>query len=258
MIVYKAVNKVNGKIYVGQTRHTLEQRKSAHIKRAKSGVNTHFYCALRKYGEDAFEWSVICTANSKSDLNLLETYYIQKYNSIECGYNMVDGGNNNVMDIKSVYEHHKEVVTSESNRKKISNGMKKAIAEGRFFTPEHRRKLSEAAKKRVYPPSEPKVSKTNKLMLTRGDTRSISCYCIDECGNKHQFHSYRDAGKWWYNNYHPFKYSECTYQRKIKQSIELGYCYYTEGGGGNKPHQIIDNPKWFKEVVDNEEVTDIS
>lgn len=31
MIIYKAVNRVNGKIYIGQTKYTSEERIKAHI-----------------------------------------------------------------------------------------------------------------------------------------------------------------------------------------------------------------------------------
>lgn len=181
--MYKAKNKINGKVYIGQTKHTLEERREQHIKKAHSGVKTHFYNAIRKYGDNAFEFSVICTVDNKEDLNLLETYYIQLYNSIKDGYNMVDGGDNNVMCIQEVYEKHKSRMQSEETRKKLSNTMKKKIAEGRFFTPEHRKKLSESA--------------MGNHNFGTGDTRSIGCYC--DCGDGiiMRFHSYRDAYKWW-------------------------------------------------------------
>lgn len=160
---------------------------------------------------------------------------------------MVDGGDNNVMCIESVKMKHSQRMRSDEVRAKLSATMKKKITDGKFFTEEHRRKLSEAAKQRIYPKtSEPSISKTNKLMLKRGDTRSVGCYCIDELGQKHEFHSYRDAGKWWFNNYKPFPYSECVYQRKIKQCIELGYCYYTPGGCNRSATIKIDNIKWYK------------
>ena len=247
MIIYKASNKINGKVYIGQTRTSLELRKVKHLRLAHNGGTTHFCQAIRKYGDDAFQFEIICRAYSKEELNRLETFYIQQYDSIHSGYNMVDGGDSNVMDIISVKEHHKQVMSSDIVRTKISNTMKQKIKNGELFTPEHRKKLSEAAKQRVYPKtSEPSISKTNKLMLKRGDTRSVGCYCIDELGQKHEFHSYRDAGKWWFNNYKPFPYSECVYQRKIKQCIELGYCYYTPGGCNRSATIKIDNIKWYK------------
>lgn len=223
MLIYKAVNKVNGKIYVGQTTNTLEERKRQHLKKAHGGVKTHFYSAIRKYGDDAFEFSVVCEAKTKEDLNLLETYYIQKYNSIQSGYNMVDFGNHNVMCINEVYSKHKSRMQSAETRAKLSATMKKKIAEGRFFTPEHRRKLSESAK--------------GNHNFGTGDTRSIPCYCIDKItGERHEFHSYKEGGKWWYDTYKPFgeTYSDATYLRKIISCIETDRCEF-----GRKPNKII-------------------
>lgn len=229
MIIYKATNKINGKCYIGQTRHSLAHRKTIHIRYAKKGVDTHFYQAIRKYGEETFEWEILCSTNDKKRLNELETFYITKYDSIKHGYNMVDGGDNNIMDIESVKTKHDEVMRSPEVRKKISDSMKKKIAEGNFFTDEHRRKLSEKAK--------------GNHNFGTGDTRSIACYCIDEYGKRHHFHSYLDAGKWWFETYNPFPYSACTYQRKIKQSIKYGFSTY--GSGDTK--QIFYTPRWYKE-----------
>ena len=243
MIIYKATNKINGKCYIGQTRHSLEHRKAIHLRCAKKGVKTHFYQAIRKYGEENFEWEIICSANDKKHLNELENFYIQKYDSIKHGYNMVDGGDNNIMDIESVKTKHDEIMRSAEMRKKISESMKKYRAENPF-TDEHRRRLSEKAKERerllrnkCYTPTR---SKTNKLMLKRGDTRSINCFCIDSDGTRYDFHSILDAGKWWYDTYKPFPYSSCIYQRKIKQSIDLGYSTY------GRDKKVFEYPKWFK------------
>lgn len=238
MLIYKAVNKLNGKVYIGQTQGDLEKRKRQHLKKAHGGVKTHFYDAIRKYGDDAFEFSVVCEAKTKADLNLLETYYIQKYDSIKAGYNMVDGGDNNVMCIDSVYKKHKAKMQSEETRKKLSDTMKKKIADGKFFTEEHRKHLSESAI-------------GNHNFGEKCYDTSIACYCVDEFGKEHHFHSYLDAGKWWFENYKPFPYSACVYQRKIKQSIDIGYCLY------GRDRQKYEYPKWYREERDaNEKVTD--
>ena len=243
MIIYKATNKINGKCYIGQTRHSLDARKNAHLKCAKKGVKTHFYHAIRKYGAENFEWEIICSVNDKKHLNELETFYITKYDSIKNGYNMVDGGDNNIMDIESVKTKHDKIMQSAEVRKKISESMKKYRAENPF-TDEHRRKLSEKAKEREGLLSHKlytsKRSKTNRLMLKRGDTRSVNCFCIDSDGARYDFHSILDAGKWWYATYKPFPYSSCIYQRKIKQSIDLGYATY------GRDKKVFEYPKWFK------------
>jgi len=215
MIIYKITNKINGKVHIGQTIHSLDDRWQQHIRNAKKGVRTHFYSAIRKYGENNFEPEVICEATTKEELNLLETYYIQEYDSIDVGYNMVDGGNNNVMFIPEVNQHHKDVVRSEENRTKISNSMKKKIADGDFFKPEHRKKLSDKAKGNKNGEGNP--------------SHSIPCFCVQgRTGKRVEFRNIKEAGLWWYNTYHPFgeKYSQATYQRKILEEMENGYCMF--------------------------------
>ena len=232
MIIYKATNKINGKCYIGQTRHSLEHRKTAHLRKAEKGVETHFYQAIRKYGEENFEWEILCSANDKKRLNELETFYITKFNSIKNGYNMVDGGDNNIMDIESVKTKHDKIMQSVEVRSKISTTMKQKIKDGKFFTEEHRRRLSESAK--------------GNHNFGSGDTRSIGCYCILETGEKLHFHSYRDAYKWWVSVYNVFDTSaECVFQRKIKQRISYGYYTYHYNHNGIK----YEYPKWYKEGV---------
>ena len=50
MIIYKVTNKINGKVYIGKTKYTLNDRKSQHFSECKL-YNTHnkFHNALRKY-----------------------------------------------------------------------------------------------------------------------------------------------------------------------------------------------------------------
>ena len=236
MIIYKITNTVNGKVYIGQTTRSLNKRKAEHLAHAQNGVKTHLYSAIRKYGEHNFIFEEICKANDKQTLNELEIYYINKYNSIECGYNMVDGGNNNVMFIPEVKNRHAEKLRSPETRKNISEGMKR-YRKTHPFTEEHRRKLSESAM-------------GNNNFGDKPYDQSISCYCVLENGEIHHFHSYRDAYKWWSTIDNPFDTNaECVYQRKIKQSIQTGQYSYKR--------KTFNYPVWFrKDGGVNEEVTD--
>ena len=226
MLIYKITNTVNGKIYVGQTVRTLEERKWQHINTAKHGHKNHLYNAMRKYGIDNFKFEKICDVDNIEDLNILERYYIAKYNCIKDGYNMVDGGNNNIMFLDDVKKKHAERMRSKETRSKISQSMKQYRKE-HPFTEEHKRKLSEKAK--------------GNHNFGTSDTRSIGCYCITENGDRFDFHSYRDAWNRWKTIENPFNTdAECVYQRKIKQSIELGYFTY----GRNKIK--YEYPKWYK------------
>jgi len=94
-IIYKATNKINNKIYIGQTTQSLEDRIYFHKYRAYNELNvthTHFINAIRKYGINNFIWEVIDEANTQEELNEKEIYWIKYYNSIENGYNIQPGG----------------------------------------------------------------------------------------------------------------------------------------------------------------------
>lgn len=91
-IIYIYTNKTNGKSYVGQTINPGD-RKASHIRDAMSGrLNTHFHCAIRKYGIDAFEYNVLETDIENDAVDDRERYWIQKYDSYKNGYNETLGG----------------------------------------------------------------------------------------------------------------------------------------------------------------------
>lgn len=92
--IYKIENKINGKIYVGQSRN-IDQRWYAH----KNELNRNKHCneylqnSWNKYGEESFEFSVLeeCTIDK---LNDREIFWINKLysNNHDYGYNLTDGG----------------------------------------------------------------------------------------------------------------------------------------------------------------------
>ena len=95
MLIYKATNKITGKSYIGQTVKELSYRMAEHKHRAKyEHPNTKFYNAINKYGWDSFEWSIIEESDfwSKEELNRKEKYYIQYYDTLNNGYNILEGG----------------------------------------------------------------------------------------------------------------------------------------------------------------------
>ena len=92
-IIYKVTNQENGKIYIGQTIQTLNERKNKHYYKARQKeYTTHFINALRKYPEEVFIWEIIDEAETQEALDEKEKYWIAYYNSVEEGYNTKDGG----------------------------------------------------------------------------------------------------------------------------------------------------------------------
>ena len=59
-VVYAAINKVNGKRYIGVTSQKVEERVKQHARDALNWANQGaFGYAVRKYGADGFDWVVI-------------------------------------------------------------------------------------------------------------------------------------------------------------------------------------------------------
>lgn len=144
MIIYKATNKVNGKVYIGQTTKTLKERMNSH-KKDSLRMNTYFYRAIRKYGWDNFEWEIIDeSATTIEELNRLEQYYIKLYDSFDNkqkGYNTQSGGKN--------YQMTAEECLKRSERVKGENNPmygKEGTWKNKHFSEEHRRRISESLK----------------------------------------------------------------------------------------------------------------
>ena len=141
--VYIHKNKINGKVYIGQTCQVPEYRWN-HGNGYK--LSTQFYTAIQKYGWDNFEHQILYTNLSLEEANKIERDLIARYqsNNPKYGYNSDFGGNN-----KTPNEETKEkmrasaasrpIVTAET-RKKISERM-----QGKYVSPETRNKMSIAA-----------------------------------------------------------------------------------------------------------------
>lgn len=150
MIIYKATNKANGKVYIGQSSHSLEWRVRKH-KQDSQKEDTYFYRAIRKYGFDNFEWEVIDnTATTHEELNELEKFYIKQYESFDNknkGYNSTSGGD-------YAYEITEEEKRNRSLRAQGKNNPmygKPGTWKGKKFSEEHKKHLSEALKGRKTP-----------------------------------------------------------------------------------------------------------
>lgn len=94
--IYVIKNKVNDKIYIGQTGYTIKHRFNQHLLAARKGkFNTKLYVAMREIGIENFYVEEICCADVK-DLPELEIKYIREYNTFYNGYNSTFGGNTNL------------------------------------------------------------------------------------------------------------------------------------------------------------------
>lgn len=95
--IYKIQNLINNKIYIGQS-IDIETRWAKHKCAAD---NFAIHKALRKYGIENFHFSIVeeCSALELDDK---EKYWIAFYNSFKQGYNMTEGGSNQVGQSKAI------------------------------------------------------------------------------------------------------------------------------------------------------------
>ena len=94
-IVYKITNKINGKNYIGKTEYSLEHRWNRHLSSSRNGSKFRFHSAIRKYGEDYWDLSVIETYQTEDEnfINEKETHFIKLFESdTKKGYNATSGG----------------------------------------------------------------------------------------------------------------------------------------------------------------------
>src|ERR1700743_1231419 len=93
--LYKIINKLNNKIYIGQTIN-YERRWAAHKSYAKNPERTGQYIhhAIAKYGIENFSHEILAVSKTQEDANEIETLLIQQYNSRDnrFGYNVKPGG----------------------------------------------------------------------------------------------------------------------------------------------------------------------
>lgn len=142
-LIYSAINKINGKRYVGQTTQELKVRIQNHRARA---ANPHLAAAFAKYGHENFEWEVLEKAADQKELDRLEKHYIFAFGTMDRhkGYNLKEGGGAGRM--------------SEEVRRKIA-----ASKLGKPLSIKHREKLSSLKKGQWGGTDNPRYGRGNEV-----------------------------------------------------------------------------------------------
>ena len=84
MIIYKTVNVLNGKFYIGQDSKNNPEY---------LGSGTLLKRAIEKYGKENFIKEIVEVCSTKTELNKREKYWIKETKAQEIGYNIAEGGN---------------------------------------------------------------------------------------------------------------------------------------------------------------------
>jgi group I intron endonuclease len=99
--IYKILNKVNGKFYIGST-NNFENRKSSHISKLVRGIhdNQHLQNAWNKYSEDNFDF-IILERVPRKDQFKIEQKYLNELKPFK------DNGYNIALDAHSGFNHER-------------------------------------------------------------------------------------------------------------------------------------------------------
>ena len=97
--IYKIINDINNKVYVGKTEFSIEKRFKEHCTDAFRDRNEKrpLYAAMRKYGIEHFKIELIEETENPEER---EIYWIGYFNGYTQGYNATKGG-----DGKKLYDH---------------------------------------------------------------------------------------------------------------------------------------------------------
>jgi group I intron endonuclease len=161
--LYKITCSANGKVYIGYTSKTADERFQTHLLNAKWKRKTALYDAIRKYGSDAFSVETVLTCDDHSSACKHEIQLIVALGCLlPAGYNMTQGGDGvpltaehwrrigerkrGVCSPKQLAANRRRVgqKVSEETRAKLS-----AVRKGRKQTPEQVAKRAAAFRKTI-------------------------------------------------------------------------------------------------------------
>lgn len=177
--IYKHTNKINNKIYIGQTCQKPEYRWN-HGEGYKG--SPRFYSAIQKYGWNNFIHEILYSNLTLEEANSLEDILIKQYKSNDLcyGYNLDRGGNNKGTSeetkIKQSIAAQNKPIVSEITKQKLSD-----IGKNLKRSEETKNKISLASEKREQEKKDLGIKKT----------RAVKCLNTGEV-----FESCRAAANW--------------------------------------------------------------
>jgi group I intron endonuclease len=162
--IYRCANIITGKVYIGYTGLTIEDRITKHRYNVNGGLRTKFYNSIRKYGWDSFSWEVIYQSFDQEHTHkIMEPFFINDHNSVTEGYNTQPGGEGG--DVSSS-ENYKEAMKNRdiSGEKNPMHGRRGELSPRYGITGADHPNFGKPAPNRGIPNSEEQKKKQSKSM----------------------------------------------------------------------------------------------
>lgn len=118
--IYKIVNQINGKRYIGKTEFSIEKRFKEHCQEAfrERSEKRPLYAAIRKYGIENFKIYLIEETNYPEER---EIYWIEFFQSFKWGYNATKGGDGKkYLDYDIIEATYKELQNEKAVSEKLN------------------------------------------------------------------------------------------------------------------------------------------
>lgn len=140
VLVYQITNRVNGHRYIGYTGRGLKARRAGHLSQLARGSHYAVHRAMRKYGVDNFDFSIL--GEFGDDEELAKVYEIEAIAAYKPEYNLSYGGEGGTL----AEESKKKIGAANRGRKMPpSHGEKRrAFLTGRKHTPQAKAKIAAA------------------------------------------------------------------------------------------------------------------
>jgi group I intron endonuclease len=177
--IYCHIHIESGRRYIGQTKQSVRDRWSRHIRESRKNVrNTHFLNAIRKYGEKAFTCEILEeNIQTLEAANNFEKYYIAKYDSTnpESGFNTTKGGDivHNPWLTPGFREKHYAILKATMAKPEVLKAMSRGAKEA-IKRPEVRENRRIALMKIQTPELQAKRSITSQAVWAKPEVRARS------------------------------------------------------------------------------------
>jgi len=183
--IYKIKNKIDNKIYIGQTTQDLETRWKGHLR--NSSNCRYLKSAFKKYGIKNFDFQLVCITFD-NQLDDMEIKYIEQYNClVPNGYNIRLGGNSG--------KHHEDTKRKigETLKTKYKNGMVNSMPQlGKPHNQITKQKISDTLK--GHKRSQESI---NKQIITKRNKRNRKIIQFDIEGNRlNSFYTCTEAAEY--------------------------------------------------------------
>ncbi len=165
--IYAIRNNIDGKIYIGSCQTTFSRRFGEHRYALRNNIhgNPHLQRAWNKYGEQAFEFSILEIIDNPTEVIATEQKYLDAYYGKQC-YN-----------IRTIAESNKGMIRSDETKRKHSITMKTKHGKGSKTAVNRSNKM-----KGVPQPEKASIARAMKIKTWSGfiSPEGVEYMCIED------------------------------------------------------------------------------